>query len=45
MLESKQAWSASVNNKEQWMIIDLGMQANVQGIVVSGRGGVVKISP
>ena len=38
MLESKQAWSASVNNKEQWMIIDLGMQANVQGIVVSGRG-------
>merc|ERR1711871_173329 len=38
MLESKQAWSASVSNKEQWMIIDLGMEANVQGIVVSGRG-------
>ncbi len=38
MLESKQAWSAWHNNKEQWMVIDLGMEANVQGLVVSGRG-------
>ena len=38
MLESKQAWSASHSNKEQWMMIDLGMEANVQGLVISGRG-------
>ena len=38
MLESHQAWSAQHNDKEQWMVIDLGMEANVQGVVISGRG-------
>ena len=38
MLDSDQAWTAAQHNTEQWMVIDLGKQHGVHGIIVSGRG-------
>ena len=37
MLDSAQAWTARVNNANQWMQIDLGNLTNVTGVVTQGR--------
>jgi hypothetical protein len=36
-LDSYQAWSAQTNNSEQWMIIDLGGEKTVTGVITQGR--------
>jgi len=37
MLDSAQAWSASTNNVNEWMIIDLGSIMHVAGVAVQNR--------
>jgi hypothetical protein len=39
MLDSDNAWCASANNDQQWMIIDAGCMTWIKGVVVQSRPG------
>jgi len=38
MLDSKQSWTASMQQVEEWMQIDLGADRPIVGVVLQGRG-------